>query len=1144
MALTGSMGSGTRRVHVEVSVLFDMRADGNIATLRLTVRPDGPPGLYPDPAVMPFLVSDGEFREAVGNAWNTVPDLTSRCVTWAIVKDGVPCIDVLHGSLGAAFAVALTEVARKLAFNEAVSGPTHWHSIPRALRLKRLDGRWAVSAAIHANGKLRAVTGYKWKLKAAASQGGVRVLLAAASKGEVDTLAERRGVRVSYARDLREAVRVTSRLLNRTLVVSMVTIAVIVAGGAVALYAQHVGAVQEQQVADSRRLVQRAESLRTSQPGLARQLLVAAYRISPTSEATDALMNSLSMPAVLPIRGFRTVVQHPQMPIIAIATDKGTVLTDTRTGETIARMPSHDGYVGALAFSPNGKTLATGTSGGTVTLWDVRDPSAPKVRYVVIHAAGIVDSLAFSPNGRTLAVAIDGQTVFMIHVRSRTRPTLLNVFNGFDSAGLYAPVVFSADGDTLITGGPNSTIRLWDVTDPTNPVRRPSLHVHSGDVAALAFSPSTNTLAAAGDNDIVSLWDLADPDHPGSRPPLSGHTGFITSLAFSPDGRMLASGSANQTVRLWNLTDPLNPVAEASKIGHTDIVYAVSFSPDGRTLLSGSSDDTVRLWRTDSSDATVPLSTLSADPALAYAPRGNALATTDPLRLWDLADPTAPRSTTAQLAMPQAIGLTTTPAYSPNGRILAAGGADGVLRLFRVTALGQASVLSTTYVDNKARPDVVIYAPNGKTLATSDEDGAVRLWDVRHPAHPHAFPPFYTTKRSSPAIAFSPDAGVIGIADSNGTFQLWDAHDPSRPKRLSSMRLPGKRAATALHFLAFSPDHHTAATATSANTTVLWDVSNPTDPRPVDTLSEQPHGVEALAFSHNGRLLASAGEKTNIHLWNTSDPTHVSELATLDGTSADTLAFGPGGGTLASGTMDDATVRIWDTSIEDLIARACWLSAPAIDRRQWQTQVPNRPYDPPCAGVRARPTIPLRSPDTTAKPSRSSSPSSHKTSAPDIHQVDWSAAAVPGGFCDIQGSVRLKHGSTKAESTTSGKVGVHLLDETVYGDLDGDGRPEAGIGIDCDNRGGTADGVIAYAYLIFSNKHDTLALVGTIIPQRQLGDVLPTLIQKVTIAPGKVLIHEAWYRPADPTCCPSGTAITRWTYRDRQLSPGTPNITG
>jgi hypothetical protein len=174
-------------------------------------------------------------------------------------------------------------------------------------------------------------------------------------------------------------------------------------------------------------------------------------------------------------------------------------------------------------------------------------------------------------------------------------------------------------------------------------------------------------------------------------------------------------------------------------------------------------------------------------------------------------------------------------------------------------------------------------------------------------------------------------------------------------------------------------------------------------------------------------------------------------------------------------------------------------------------------------------------------------------SAFDIHQVDWAGVTLPGAACDASQPIRLHHGSAFvtpiprrwSRDVFDGKRGLTVdsaWDAVVFGDLAGSGEDDAGLDVDCNNGGGTADGALLYSWVIFSGHGGRLSVVGVVTPRVQPPDVLPTLL-RIAIAPGKITVHEDFYGPDDETCCSSGRATTTWTYADGALRPGVPAIT-
>ncbi len=174
-------------------------------------------------------------------------------------------------------------------------------------------------------------------------------------------------------------------------------------------------------------------------------------------------------------------------------------------------------------------------------------------------------------------------------------------------------------------------------------------------------------------------------------------------------------------------------------------------------------------------------------------------------------------------------------------------------------------------------------------------------------------------------------------------------------------------------------------------------------------------------------------------------------------------------------------------------------------------------------------------------------------SALDLHKVEWSGVTLPGSVCGASRPIRLHHGSAFftpvprrfSRDSFAGKRGVTVdsgWDRVVFGDLAGSGHDDAGLIVDCNNGGGTADGALLYAWVIFSGVGGRLSVVGIVTPQVQPSDELPTLIE-IAIEPGKLTAREFFYGPADGTCCASGRARTIWTYAHGALRPCVPMIT-
>ena len=272
------------------------------------------------------------------------------------------------------------------------------------------------------------------------------------------------------------------------------------------------------------------------------------------------------------------------------SSDNTIILWDVATGGYLKTLSGHSENVLSVAFSQDGKILASGSSDNTIRLWDAVTGQHQKI--LTGHTDSVF-SVAFSPDSKILASGSLDNTIRLWDVATREYKTLTE-----HSENVWS-VAFSPDGKTLASGSLDGTIRLWDANTGKHKQR---VTTNWDYVLSVAFSPDGQTLASgmgeyfysrrwgySYDGDIA-LWDAATGQHLKT---LSGHTNYVLSVAFSPDGKTLASGSSDNTIRLW---DAVTGQHLKTLSGHSENVLSVAFSQDGKILASGSSDNTIRLW--------------------------------------------------------------------------------------------------------------------------------------------------------------------------------------------------------------------------------------------------------------------------------------------------------------------------------------------------------------------------------------------------------------------------------------------------------------------------------------------------------------------------------------------------------------------
>jgi WD40 repeat protein len=616
---------------------------------------------------------------------------------------------------------------------------------------------------------------------------------------------------------------------------------------------------------------------------------------------------------------------------------------------------AHTGFIGTLAFSPDGKTLATGGEDGKVIFWDV---ALQKPTGQDLTTPQSVTSLTYSRDGNLLAITNEtapgqGSEVIVWNTATQERRSFAGHVGSVSSAA------FSPDGQVLAAGGLDTSIILWSVANGEQ-VTTP-LKGHKAAVTTVAFSPNGNLLASGGWDSNVVLWEL-DTYQPIS-PTLSGHTDKITNLAFSPDGNTLASASEDKTIILW---DAARPRLIDQFTGHDDIVRTVAFSPDGTTLASGSgtNDRSIILW--DVLTASALGETLASSPtgpgySVTISPDSKTLAVTgndNIIRLWDVATRQPVNMTLTSEGGPF-FGV----AFNMDGEIAAAH-SDSTVVLWDL-ATGRPRNTKITGLDEV---QAVAFSPtspllaSGSCAARSGLDGTcrearVQLWDVAN-LQP-AGQPLPGVITSVLSLAFSRDgkwlaagtcaSGSTGICR-KGEVHIWDVttRAPVRP--------PLEGYDGGVRSLAFSPDGKWLASGSCTRQELLETSCQEGEVRLWDTAGWQPgvlagHGAEVVGvgFSPDNRMLAS-GSREAIILWDVATRQPLGTLITGRGNTLLSLAFSPDGKTLASGSVEGQVV-LWAASPDEWLEKACAMANRNLSLEEWHNFYGSEPYRTTCPAL-------------------------------------------------------------------------------------------------------------------------------------------------------------------------------------------------
>ncbi|MFE2048467.1 TIR domain-containing protein [Streptomyces sp. NPDC059459] len=706
-------------------------------------------------------------------------------------------------------------------------------------------------------------------------------------------------------------------------------------------------AAERQLVATSRQLVAEAASIQDTQPDLARQLLVQAYRMAPTAQAHGALVASAAIPDVLPTDGSSHGVSYcPFGGLLASAADGGVTLYSTDGNRRLGLVGTEKGPATAVAFGEDCGVLAAGDAFGHVRLWSVSRADEPRLLSAARPDDGGVGGLAFIGRTLRLAVITDGAVPHVVDFEKRDAE-VTDSLPGTTLSGITETIAVSPDGTLVAASYEGGKVRLMSLTDEGGLTVESTTNSPSD---ALAFSPDGQFLAAGGEENSTRLWDVSNPSRPRQAALLSARSSLgVASVAFSTIGRSLATGAGDGTIQLWDMSDPLRPAQGARLTGHSGTVRGLAFAPDGRTLASAASDGatraadgsddlngTVRLWRVaeaerSSSRVFLPEGHMSGQP---FGKDGHVLALGSPSTLWWVDGAARPYRLSTLTTFNQGGQQVS---FGPDGRTLATG---TPLKMWDASDPLSPRELTTTALSQGA--DIVLFSPDGGLVA-ADEDDRLGLWSTGDEPRRLALLP---AAARSPAVFLDDGRSLAAVTRARDAVQVWDVSTPSEPRKAATLRTGAARPTSlaASEGTLYVGDSHGAVTA--------WRVRGDRAER-LGSSNRHSTAVEDLAVHPGGGTAASGGTDGSVRIWDVSGPENLRESAVLDvGVGTDGMAFSPDGHTLAVST--GGATHLWEAEPSTIQQQLCAQSEP-ITRGQWAQYLPDRTYSPPC--VEPKPTV-------------------------------------------------------------------------------------------------------------------------------------------------------------------------------------------
>ena len=613
-------------------------------------------------------------------------------------------------------------------------------------------------------------------------------------------------------------------------------------------------------------------------------LLLVLTKSSQAQESTDVIVQSGHTFDVY------SVAYSPDgRTILSGSRDRTLKLWDVATGREIRTFIGHTDLIwGGVAYSPDGQKVLSGSVDKTIKLWDIM--TGRVIRTFTGHN-NVVSGIAFSPDGRRIASCSWDRT---IKIWETETGRIIRTITG--SREQLTSVAFSPDGKYVLSGGRDYKIKLWDAKTGR---KNRTFSGHKNWIIQVAFSPDGKQVLSSSWDLNAKLWDVKTGREIRT---LTGHKETFTGVAFSPNGKHILSGSSDKTMKLWNARTG-REIRTFS--GHYDAVYGVAFSPGGlRVLSAGGNDRSIKLWDTNTGrqirtfmGRSSPVNSIAFSPDDKYFLTGSLDKT---FKLWNTMTGRVERLFNGHEWHVNSV------AFSPDGKKVLSGSTDMTIKIWD-TETGSEIQTMTGHRGGVSR---AVFSADGKQVLSSSNDNSVKLWDARTGREIRTFQGHNDGVYS---VAFFPNGKHILSGSMDKTMKLWNARTGREIRTFAGHK-------SRVMSVAFSPDGQQVLSGSYeypyTENIRLW---NAKTGQQIRTFSGHKGFVPTLTYSPDGQQILSGSSDNTIKLWDAKSGREIRTFQGHMGLVAST-DFSLDGQRFLSGSADGTSI-LWDINKPEFTTR-------------------------------------------------------------------------------------------------------------------------------------------------------------------------------------------------------------------------------